>query len=76
MTVVHARVENGKLIVDQRTDLPEGAKVDLLVLDAQDGEMSAEEAAAFEASLERGLGQAERGETIPAEVVLDRLRRS
>jgi hypothetical protein len=74
MTILHARVRNGRVTVDEPTDLPDGAKVDLLLLDAAT-DMDAEEQAALEASIARGLAEADHGELQSIEEVLARLRR-
>lgn len=41
MTILHARVRNGRVTVDEPTDLTDGAKVDLLLLDAVQFELHA-----------------------------------
>ena len=74
MTILHAHVRNGRVVVDEPTDLPDGAKVDLLVLDAA-AEMNETERAALEASIGRGLAEADRGELHSVDDVLARLRR-
>jgi hypothetical protein len=74
MTILHALARNGRVVVDEPTSLPDGVKVDLLVLDAA-GEMPADEETALEASLRRGLEQADRGEIHSVDDVLARLRR-
>ena len=53
--------------------VPEGTAVELVPL-ADVDEMSPEEQAELEASIDRGIAQMERGEGIPAEEVLRRLR--
>ena len=37
MSTIRARVRNGRLIVDEPTDLPEGTELDLVIDDAGDG---------------------------------------
>ncbi len=54
-------------------DLPEGAQVEIALL-GDDDDMSPEERAEVEASIEVGLQQAARGETVPLDEVLRRLR--
>jgi len=70
---LHARVTNGRLVVEEPTDLPEGVVVELVTLDEA---MDAKERAALVASIERGLAQVDRGEGVPAEEALKRLRAS
>jgi len=52
MTVLRAHVENGRIIADDPTDLPDGTL--LHVVPVSDGEMDAEERAALEQSIEEG----------------------
>ena len=37
MSTIRARVRDGRLIVDEPTDLPEGTEFDLVIDDADDG---------------------------------------
>ena len=74
MSVFRARVQGGKLVLDEPTELPEGTNVQLVVVDDDAGELSPEERAAVEASLDRSLDQADRGEVIPAAEALRRAR--
>ena len=63
---MHARklqVINGRLILDEATDLPDGAEVEVLVID---GELSTEERAALHASLDRALDDSDAGRAIDA----------
>jgi hypothetical protein len=70
---VRATVRNGRLIVDQPTDLPEGTVLDLVVDDEGD-QLDEEERRALNAAISRSLVQAEEGRTAPAEEILERLR--
>jgi predicted DNA-binding antitoxin AbrB/MazE fold protein len=70
-TILRGHVENGRIVADEPVDLPEGTAVEIV---ADDDELSPEEHAEALASIERGLEQAARGETSPAEDVLRRLR--
>jgi predicted transcriptional regulator len=63
-----ARVHNGRLVLDEATDLPEGSVVELI---AADDDVDSSE---LDASIARGLAQADRGETVSAADVLRRLR--
>ena len=72
MQAMKARVRNGRLVLDEPTDLPEGTEVRLTVAD--DEEMDDGERARLHASLERSMAQAKAGKLIDAEVVLSRLR--
>ncbi|MDZ4695848.1 MAG: hypothetical protein SGI86_11930 [Deltaproteobacteria bacterium] len=68
MTKVLAHVSNGRFVVDQPTDLPEGMAVQLLVLDAEN-DLSDSERAARDASIDRGLDEMIRGDVRPADEV-------
>jgi hypothetical protein len=74
MTILHTQVRNGRVVVDEPTGLPDGVKVALLVLDAA-ADMPPAEQAALEASIDRGLAEADRGVLHSVDEVLDRLRR-
>jgi hypothetical protein len=75
MEIIQARVKNGRLVLDEPTDLPEGEVVNLQIVanDMDDG-MSDEERAALDRSIDRGIAQIRAGEGIPAEVILDEIR--
>jgi hypothetical protein len=71
---VKARVQNGRLVRDEPTELPEGTELDLVAaVDAGD-DLDDEERAALHASIDEGLRQADAGETVDADEVLARLR--
>ncbi len=72
MTILRGHVESGRIVVDEPVDLPDGTEVEIAVADADD--MTPEERAEVEASIDLGLEQAARGETITAEELLRRLR--
>jgi hypothetical protein len=65
------RVKNGRLVLDEPTNLPEGAEVEVLVID---DELSAEERAALHASLDRALDDSEAGRGLDAWDYLKRYR--
>jgi len=56
-------VENGRLKLDEPTDLPEGAEVDVAVLG---DDLSPEERAELHASLDRALDDADAGRGMDA----------
>jgi hypothetical protein len=63
---MHARtlqVKNGRLVLDEPTTLPEGAEVEVLVID---DELSVEERAELHASLDRALDDSEAGRGMDA----------
>jgi hypothetical protein len=71
---VHARkiqVRNGRLVLDEPTDLPDGAEVEILVID---DELTAEERAELHASLDRALEDSDAGRGMDAWEYLERYR--
>ncbi len=74
MSRMHARriaVKNGRLQFDEPTELPDGAEVEVVVIDDQ---LTAEDRAALHASLERALEDSEAGRGIDARAYVDALR--
>ena len=74
MSGVRARVQNGRLIVDEPTSRPEGTVIDL-VMDAEGDDFDDAERRVRDAALVVAWQQAQNGEGRPAGVVLDDLRR-
>jgi hypothetical protein len=68
-----ARVRNGHLVLDEPTDLPEGAEVQLVAVDAEDF-LDDDERAALHAALDEGIAQDEAGDTVDADEVIAHLR--
>jgi hypothetical protein len=68
-----ATVRNGRFVIDERTELPEGTVLDL-VIDDEGDDLSPEEIAALNAAISRSLDQAASGQTAPASEILRRLR--
>lgn len=75
VTALKAHVVNGRIVVDEPVDLPDGAEVSVYLYDASADGMSAEERAALERALARSLAQADAGELIEADEVLAELQR-
>lgn len=73
MTILRGSVRNGRVTLDEPTDLPEGTKVELLLVDAE-AQTDARDGVALEASIERGLTEADRGDVLSIEAVLARLK--
>ena len=67
---VRARVGNGRLVLDEPTDLPEGAEVELAPVDDQPWDLTPEQ----RAELKARIAGADRGELVPAADVFARLR--
>jgi hypothetical protein len=70
---VRATVRNGRLVIDEQTELPEGTVLDLVVDDEGD-DLDTEDRRALDAAIAKSLRQVERGEVAPASDILARLR--
>ena len=73
MSPLRARVENGRLVLDEPTTLPEGTTIDLVADDERDDLTDVERRALHEA-LSLSWESAEAGRLRPASVILDDLR--
>jgi hypothetical protein len=69
-----ARVRNGRLLLDEATDLPEGAEIDLVPADWWD-DLDDGSRRRLEQALEQSERDVTAGRLIPAEAVVGRLRR-
>jgi len=76
VTALKAHVVNGKIVVDEPVDLPDGAELRVYLYDAAADQLSSDERAALQKALENSIAQADAGELIEADAVLDELRRS
>ncbi len=72
---VHGRVSGGRLRVDEPVDLPEGAQVELVIVDAEDG-LDDDDRARLHAELDAARVELSRGEGIPVEQVVAEARAS
>ena len=73
---MHARkiqVKNGRLVLDEATDLPDGAEVEILVID---DDLTSEERAELHASLDRALDDSDAGRGTDAWEYLKRYQAS
>lgn len=73
MQPLKAHVKNGRLVLDEPTDLPEGTEVTLSITD-DGGDYDDEERERINESLAVSFEQARNGQLIDADVVLARLR--
>ncbi len=73
MSAIRARVQNGRLLVDAPTSLPEGTVLDLVVDDEGD-ELGEDERAALDAAISHALTAANAGHVRSADEVLKALR--
>ncbi len=71
MQSLKAHVKNGRLVLDEPTELPEGAEVNLSIVDGD--EMDDAERARLHQALERSMAQAKAGQLIDADEVIGKL---
>ena len=72
---VKARVRNGRLVVDQATDLPEGTEVELVaVMNDADDALRPEDRDALHSALARAAEDLDRDNLVDGEEVMHRLR--
>lgn len=78
MQPLKARVKNGRLVLDEPTDLPEGEVVELVPADevlASGGDyLDDEERERLHRSIERGMDDVKAGRTVDARKAIDDLR--
>jgi hypothetical protein len=72
MLALKAQVKNGRLVLDEPTDLPEGREVELVVLD--DEEFDPEEKARLLQAIEDGAEDIERGDYVDGFEFITQLR--
>jgi len=70
---LRATVKNGRLIVDEATELPDGTVLDL-VLDDEGDDLDEDGRRALDAAIAKSVEQAAAGRVAPADDVLARLR--
>jgi hypothetical protein len=75
---LRARVRNGRLVLNEPTDLPEGEEVELVRADADDDDMdddlSEDERKQLDESIAVSFEQAKNGQLIDGDEVLAKLR--
>jgi len=71
--VFRAHVANGRLVLDEPTDLPEGLVLNLVVDDEGD-DLDDEERAELHAAIDESREQIQRGEFVAAEALFAALR--
>jgi hypothetical protein len=62
---LRGHIENGKIVVDEGVDLPEGTQVKLALVDDAD-ELDDEDRARLNAALDASQAEIDRGEGVPA----------
>ena len=73
LMMLKAKVRGGRLVLNEPTDLPEGAEVELTAV--LDDDLGPEERQALEASLARSAAELARNDRVDAAEVLRRLAR-
>jgi hypothetical protein len=71
MRALKAHVRGGRLVLDEPTDLPEGAEVELTIVEEDDFEP--EELARLDAALELSMAQARAGQVVDGDTVIRKL---
>lgn len=74
MSPLRARVENGRLVLDEPTTLPEGTVVEL-VADDEGDDLTDEERCSLHETLSASMESVEAGRLRPAAEIVDELRR-
>ena len=78
MQPLKAHVHNGRLVLDEPTDLPEGDVIELVPLDAAlasgGDDLDEEERGALHAELSASIAEARAGQLVDADEVLAELR--
>jgi hypothetical protein len=69
---IRARVQGGRLRLDEPYDAPDGTEVELAVLD--DDDLTDEERVRLQADIDASMAEFDRGGGIPAEQVIAELR--
>lgn len=75
MSPLQARVENGRLVLDEPTTLPEGTVVDL-VADDEGDDLTDQERRVLHEALSASWTSAQSGRLRPASAILEELRRN
>ena len=73
MSTIRARVKNGRLTVDEPTELPEGTVLDL-VQDDEGDDLTVEERRALDGEIRSSMRSAKRGLLRPAADVIAHLK--
>jgi hypothetical protein len=74
MSPLRARVENGRIVLDEPTSLPNGTTIDL-VADDEGDDLNEDERRALHQALSKSRESAEAGRLRPTSAILDELRR-
>ena len=72
MQPLKAHVKDGRLVLDEPTDLPEGTEVQLTIVDDTD-ELDDDERVRLHEALKRSMAQAKAGQLVDADEVIGKL---
>jgi len=73
MSPIRARVKNGRLVLDEPTNLPDGTTLDL-VLDDEGDELTPQERKALDDAIAKAWASAQAGKLRPADQLIAELR--
>ncbi len=73
--MLKAHVINGEIVLDEPEELPEGMAVQVYLYNPEGDSLGDEERAALHRALDRSMAQADAGQLIDAEEVMDELER-
>jgi hypothetical protein len=74
MNALKAHVLNGRIVVDEPVDLPDGTELDVFLYDTEGDDLDDDERAALHAALDEGIADADAGRVVEASVVLAELK--
>jgi len=73
MSPIRARVKNGRLVLDEPTNLPDGTTLDL-VLDDESDDLNSRERNVFDDAIAKAWASAQAGKLRPVDQLLAELR--
>ena len=74
MQALKARVRNGRLVLDEPTDLPEGTELYLMPIDDEGDDLDEEERAALHQALDEAEADIDAGRAVSEEEMWAKLR--
>jgi hypothetical protein len=73
MQTLKAHVRNGRLIMDEPTDIPEGSEIELVIADDEDN-LDEQERERLHRALRKSWASAKRGDTRPVQEIVRKLK--
>jgi len=73
MQTLKAHVRNGRLIMDEPTDIPEGSEIELVIAGDED-DLDEKERERLHRALRKSWASAKRGDTRPAQEIMRKLK--